>query len=176
MLRFPFSLLIIFSVVLIRSSLSTQAPYLIKDINTNLVSNLNPSSSPSSWQNFGPIVFFAASTPATGRELYWTLGTPGSSKVIKDIAKGPASPAPQELTPLGTKILFSAKEPTHGRELWITDGTSGGTKLLKDIGNLNSSSFPSQLTRVGKRGFHSQRSQPCRLKGLLYSKQWQHRE
>ncbi len=74
----------------------------------------------------GRIIF--AATTAQGREVWITDGTPEGTVLVRDIATGGPSSAPQEFTALsGGRAVFSAYTASGGRELWVTDGTSDGT-------------------------------------------------
>ncbi len=89
-------------------------------------------------------LIFAGNTAAEGNELFITDGTPGGTKLLKDINPGVASSSPNyESAVLNGYLYFTAERPAEGRELWRTDGTPGGTTLVKDIvTGPNSSNYP----------------------------------
>lgn len=100
----------------------------------------------------GSIVFldgkliFAGNTTAEGNELFITDGTPGGTKLLKDINPGTPSSSPDyESAVLNGYLYFTAERPAEGRELWRTDGTPSGTTLVKDIvSGPNSSNYPNK--------------------------------
>ncbi|HLO70307.1 MAG TPA: ELWxxDGT repeat protein [Flavipsychrobacter sp.] len=80
-------------------------------------------------------LLFDAYTPAFGRELWISDGTPAGTKLLADINPGGASSSPFRAAGIhfNGKFYFDADDGTHGDELWVTDGTSTGTYMLKDI-------------------------------------------
>jgi ELWxxDGT repeat protein len=128
------------------------------------------SSYPSGFTVVGSTVFFVASNPQSGRELWKTDGTANGTVLVKDINPGtfqqsqwtengevqvavPLDSSPWELKKFGTALLFVADDGVNGRELWKSDGTAAGTVLVKDLlpGKTTDgyplSSIPSDLTR-----------------------------
>ena len=78
--------------------------------------------------------YFAATSAATGTELYSTDGTIGGTTLVKDIFPGGTGSSPyQNFALLNGYLYFSAATAAEGRELWRTDGTAAGTTLVKDI-------------------------------------------
>ncbi|HET6546011.1 MAG TPA: hypothetical protein VFG55_04610 [Rhodanobacteraceae bacterium] len=61
---------------------------------------------------------FGCYTPATGRELCHFDGRTADSAVLTDIAPGPESSSPEQITIVGDFIYFTADDGVHGRELW----------------------------------------------------------
>lgn len=124
-------------------SLSAQAPYLVKDINTTYAFD-TASSSPASftaWRN--RIYFVATLNDQSGTELWSTDGTSAGTSIVADILPGSASSSPASLAAINDTFLFSARNVNHGIELWTTDGTAAGTKLLLDLSPGPNSSLPS---------------------------------
>lgn len=79
-------------------------------------------------------VFFAASDPAHGDELWSsTDGTPGGTARLLDIAPGLLGSHPRGLTAWNGKLWFRARDAVHGMEPWTSDGTAEGTRLVQDI-------------------------------------------
>ncbi|MBB1283737.1 T9SS type A sorting domain-containing protein [Flavisolibacter sp. BT320] len=77
---------------------------------------------------------FAASNSPLGSELYITDGTPGGTKLLKDINPGTASSRPQDDFVLHNGFLyFTATTPDFGREIWRTDGSEDGTTMVADM-------------------------------------------
>lgn len=79
------------------------------------------------------LVMFAASDGVHGDELWATDGTPGGTRMVKDINPGSSDSTPYSMLLLNGVVLFLADDGVHGRELWVTDGTEAGTRMLKDI-------------------------------------------
>lgn len=95
-------------------------------------------------------LFFVASDPDHGRELWTSDGTESGTRIVKDIVPGggdvtqagpfggdggaaPNSADPMALTDLDGKLYFIANDVEHGSELWVTDGSEAGTRIVKDI-------------------------------------------
>lgn len=81
----------------------------------------------------GKVYFYASQSP--GRELFETDGTPGGTKIVKDLYTGTANPSPFSFAAMvfNGKLYFNANDVTNGSELFVTDGTDAGTHLVKDI-------------------------------------------
>ncbi len=78
--------------------------------------------------------YFAATSAATGTELYSTDGTVAGTSLVKDIYPGTIGSFPyQNFALLNGYLYFTAITAAEGRELWRTDGTAAGTTLVKDI-------------------------------------------
>jgi ELWxxDGT repeat protein len=122
-------------------SLRAQSPYLVKDINATTAAS-PASSSPSNFFHFGSRVFFSASTPASGNELWSSDGTEAGTTQVAEINPGQASSSPAHFAVLNGKLIFSAADSLHGNELWTSDGTAAGTRLLADIRTGTAPSFP----------------------------------
>jgi ELWxxDGT repeat protein len=81
----------------------------------------------------GSDVFFAAHDGVHGVELWATDGTPGGTRLVRDLAAGLRGAAPGDLTAVGERVFFTADDARHGRELWLSDGTPAGTRLVADL-------------------------------------------
>jgi ELWxxDGT repeat protein len=88
------------------------------------------------WCNFPRAVpfngqlYFGASDGTSGFELWSTAGTDsGPTSRLADIATGPASSSPCNLTVFNDRLYFRASPDTGapGFQLWSTDGTAFGT-------------------------------------------------
>ena len=120
--------------------------------NTTLVKDINPGAASSNTDgnynlfSSGTFLLFAATTPASGNELWISDGTSAGTVLLLDINTGNSgadSSNPDHFTKVNNTILFTATDATHGNEIWKTDGTAGGTVLVKDInpGSASSTSF-----------------------------------
>lgn len=107
----------------------------------SLVSDINPGAGSSQPENIadslGEGVFFSAISPAHGRELWWSDGTPTGTRRMIDIRVGSLSSFPSAVLTWwnGARVvrLFSADDGARGRELWTTDGTALGTRIVADL-------------------------------------------
>ncbi len=84
----------------------------------------------------GPRVFFTASDPAHGSELWATDGTPGGTARLTDLV--PPDPFRPDfgqpiLIALGDRVIAPVLSPGGGEERWISDGTPGGTRPIAEI-------------------------------------------
>jgi large repetitive protein len=56
-----------------------------------------------------------------------------AASLVDDLAPGPASSDPQDLTAMNGTLFFTAWTPGHGRQLWRTNGTAKGTVMLTHV-------------------------------------------
>lgn len=94
-------------------------------------------SDPSFFLSLDDHTYFAANHPRYGRELWRTNGTRVGTRLIRDIAAGPASGlgfSEATLVELEGTLNFVADDGRHGFELWRSDGTRSGTRMVRDIG------------------------------------------
>jgi ELWxxDGT repeat protein len=109
------------------------------------------------------LLFFAGTDSGSGRELWVSDGTPGTTHRVLDVLPGPGSaidgPSPLVTVPRPDKppiaafrtrdlAFFAADDGVHGEELWVSDGTAAGTFMVLDIAGGATSSVPASLTRV----------------------------
>src|SRR5262249_12491067 len=100
----------------------------------------------------GNRLFFSWIGPGTGRELWISDGTPGGTRLVRDIYPGTHTEwvtlwgstdrvkvevtnasHPDNLTDFNGTLFYSATDATNGRELWKSDGTAAGTTIVKNI-------------------------------------------
>jgi ELWxxDGT repeat protein len=106
--------------------------------------------------NVGGALLFAATTPATGREL-WKWDSVGGVALAKDIMPGSNgslrsyfSLIANGWTAAGGNLYFAADAEQGGiGELWKSDGTAEGTTLVKEIRPGGNGGLPQYLTTVG---------------------------
>lgn len=90
-------------------------------------------------QEFGAILgvagdqlFFTASQPNTGTELWASDSTGKNAQQVSDVNPGAASSTIDNWTAFHDGHLFTAQTESHGNELWFTDGTEAGTRRISD--------------------------------------------
>jgi ELWxxDGT repeat protein len=106
--------------------------------NGSLALNLDPNVEilpgwQSGYQRFaavGDSLFFAASDPGHGEELWVSDGSQTGTKRILDIWPGILPSLPDNLTAAGNRLFFTAVDPQVDRALWVTDGTPAGTQRI----------------------------------------------
>lgn len=97
-------------------------------------------------------VFFTATRPDAGTELWVSDGTPAGTRMVIDLAPGQASGLStfhQAAVPFGGGLLFAGDDGLRGRELWRTDGSAAGTVPVADVRVGPGGSNPTELTPVG---------------------------
>lgn len=91
------------------------------------VPNLQPPDEPifggNRFTTLGNLLFFAASEPTHGMELWETDGTAPGTQLVQDINPGPLSSEPLNLTPFQNRIYFAANDRVHGQEPWVLDSS-----------------------------------------------------
>jgi ELWxxDGT repeat protein len=105
----------------------------------------------------GDTLFFTASDPVHGEELWRSNGTRAGTVMVKNIQTGDSggeySYGPSNLTAVGDTLFFTADDGIRGQELWRSDGTKDGTVLVRNIRAGSYSSYASRLTAVGDKLF-----------------------
>ncbi len=103
-------------------------------------------SSPDLFTELDGQVFFFATEPATGKELYVTDGTPAGTSLVLEINTGAGSSAvTSPPIAFGDFVYFAADDGLNGVELWRSNGMAAGTTLVKDIASGGGSSDPEGL-------------------------------
>lgn len=124
---------------------------------TNIVKDIVPGTSSSNAGDSGNgiafvksngVLFFPATTAASGRELWKSDGTASGTVLVKDIISGTTGSDVKFLCDVNGILYFSAYTTANGQELWKSDGTAAGTVLVKDINPGTSSSYPIFLINV----------------------------
>jgi len=93
-------------------------------------------------------LFFVATHPKFGRELWKSGGRASNTDIVVDLRPGTDSSEPANLTAVGRTLFFTAGTRKGGDELWRTDGTAAGTRIVKDINPGKASSDVANLTDV----------------------------
>jgi ELWxxDGT repeat protein len=79
----------------------------------------------------GEQIFFSAADAVHGQELWVSDGTPGGTRLLKDLLPGSAGSLPSWLTDLNGTLIFTARATeAAGDSLWRSDGTPAGTYEL----------------------------------------------
>lgn len=92
---------------------------------------------------------FSAFDREHGNELWYTDGTPGGTRLVKDIQVGSRSSTPTWMATLGNEVIFVASTDELGTELWKTDGTPEGTVLVKELAAAGGSIVPQYCATAG---------------------------
>lgn len=110
---------------------------LIEDIVTGM-----GGSSPANFFPVGDTLYFTATTPEHGSELWKTDGTAGGTVMVKDVNPGSAGSGistseisgtgPTGIASIGETLYFLATDAANGREVWRSDGTTEGTYRLSN--------------------------------------------
>lgn len=122
---------------------SRNEPYLVKDVLEG-----TDSSSPLQIVAVGHTLFFSATVPTSGRELWKSDGSSLGTSMVRDIFSGTSGSTPEDLTNLAGTLFFTATDGVTGREIWKSDGTVTGTFLLHDFATGTYSIDISYITNV----------------------------
>ena len=95
-------------------------------------------------------LFFAASDPVHGTQLWESNGTSSGTTRITDGNDAYYGIHPQDLTVVGNTLYFAADDLTHGGQLWKSDGTVSGTTYVtsSNDGIANLGIYPTEMTNV----------------------------
>jgi len=81
-----------------------------------------------SFTSVGPLVYFAATSSSSGRELYATDGSTFGTYLVKDHANGFESSNPQNFSALNGQLTFGIDSGVGpGQQLSMSDGSQDGT-------------------------------------------------
>lgn len=107
---------------------------------------------PEGFTELGGQVLFAATSgenDGRGRELFLSNGTSAGTRLVKDLAPGPASSSPALLGVHAGRAWLSA-DAGGGVGLHATDGTDPGTVLVKAIGTRGAGEIGSAASVAGR--------------------------
>lgn len=97
----------------------------------------------------GSYVYFNATNGKNGFEVWRSDGTTAGTSMVKDIAPGPTSSAPQAIRALANnQVSFFAADGSGGVHVWKSDGTATGTIRVADIPVNSVYSNPQNLTDI----------------------------
>ena len=94
--------------------------------------NLDDSSFPANFIEFGDQLYFSANDSENGRELWVSDGTQEGTQLLADINPGSEGSSFFDNLVINDKFYFSASGE-NGRELYVSDGTTEGTQLVADL-------------------------------------------
>jgi ELWxxDGT repeat protein len=97
------------------------------------------------------VLYFPASDPAHGFELWRSDGTTAGTYRLTDVCPGRCDSSPTQIFPWNGEVYWSADDGVAGRELWASDGIPGHERRVKDICPGPCDSNPESLTPVGNR-------------------------
>lgn len=119
---------------------------LVRDINLTL---REFSSNPENIVVAGENVYFVATSPTYGKELWRAGGGSTGVSLVADIYAGPIGSEPLPLGTAGDRLLFFASDLAHERRLWATDGSPAGTLPLTDFASNVNTSFDLMTANFG---------------------------
>ncbi|HVU63385.1 MAG TPA: ELWxxDGT repeat protein, partial [Phycisphaerales bacterium] len=68
-------------------------------------------------------IFFSATDPIAGRELWITDGTTSGTRLVKDLVPGVGDSNPGGFRAVGNRVFFGATPQQCYTDIWSTDGT-----------------------------------------------------
>jgi ELWxxDGT repeat protein len=108
-------------------------------------------SSPENKAVVAGVLYFTATSPDAGYELWRTDGTSDGTMLVKDIFPGTNGSIPGGLIEAAETLYFIANDGSSGYELWRSDGSEAGTFLVKDTNPGPGNSQISQLVNLNGR-------------------------
>jgi ELWxxDGT repeat protein len=103
-------------------------------------------SDPGAMARVGNRLYFAATSVAAGRELFWVDASGAPAQLLADLEPGNSGSDPADMIALPNgRLLFTASTAASGREVWVSDGTAAGTSMLSDISGPGEFNMPSSL-------------------------------
>lgn len=115
-----------------RSDGTESGTYMVKDINPT--PGFTSTSNPRHYAEYNNKLYFSASSPFEGIELWVTDGTAAGTMLVKSIQPDFYSSEPTNLISCNGYLLFIAKDQQYTNdELWRSDGTANGTVKVKEI-------------------------------------------
>lgn len=110
-----------------RAELPPMSLTLVKDLNTAPAPR---SSFPDAFLAADGKAYFAASTPATGRELYVSDGTQAGTRLLADVFPGPDSSEPLVIGVVGGQVVLRAGTTPSTRQFWSVPAGGGTPRQL----------------------------------------------
>jgi len=119
------------ALVALGAGVATAQPTLVADLETRSTTTLN--ADPAGFVPLGDRLYFFATDPLNGRELWATDGTEAGTELVIDLCPGPCSSNPDSLIAAQGQLFWIADDGVSGAEPWTSDGTAEGTHPLRDI-------------------------------------------
>lgn len=117
---------------LFAASTASAQPRLVADLNSSRVpANLQPF--PSLGIERDGVLYFPATDPQHGYELWRSDGTAEGTFRLADLCPGPCYGGGSRIGLFDGYVYFYGYDREHGTEIWRTDGTVGGEELLGDL-------------------------------------------
>ncbi|MBL8951329.1 MAG: HYR domain-containing protein [Myxococcaceae bacterium] len=120
--------------MLLTASVAAAQAALVRDLDPRTAPR---GSHPHAFGVAGGWLFFLASDPVHGDELWVTDGTPAGTRLLADLRPGPASAFDYGFSPLfasaGGNVYFAAQRDELGLELWVVDSTALSVRLVRDL-------------------------------------------
>ncbi len=107
------------------------------------------SSDPAWLTPLGNRLYFQASAPGMGAELWKYDPITGTATNVADIFSGDIGSTPEWLTTYGSDIYFAATDADFGRQVWRYRTATGSLERVVDLGNHPIGSDPKWLRFVG---------------------------
>ncbi|MDN3676438.1 T9SS type A sorting domain-containing protein [Flavobacterium paronense] len=124
--------------------------FMVTDLNTGIAD-----SAPADLFVRAGFLYFSATTPTYGRELY-VMDASLNVFLFKDINLGPADGMTAgganfiSYTNVNTRLYFVANNGVDGAELWKSNGSPAGTVIVKDINPTGNSNITNMFVFDGK--------------------------
>lgn len=124
------------------------------DLHLTLVRDISPgfpAGAPSDLEVAGGNLYFAATHPSYGREL-WMVTSGGTVKMVRNLVADPdgfaSGSIPSHLTAVGSRVFFLANDGTQDEELYVSDGTAAGTRRVEELNPFGDADI-TEMTAVG---------------------------
>ncbi|MBK8980129.1 MAG: hypothetical protein IPM29_29870 [Planctomycetes bacterium] len=136
------------ALAVVATAAPAQSPRLVQDV--GLGTPATPlGSDPFDWAPDGVRMFFVASDPGAGREVWISDGTPAGTRVVADVSPGLLGGS-AELVAFGGGVFFSVGDGLRSG-LWATAGTAATTLQVRALGAGPAEEPPRELTLAGGR-------------------------
>src|SRR5262249_8671222 len=108
------------------------APHLVTDLNTGPNTVLQTVAVFEGTSD-SPILYFPASHPTHGMDLWRSDGTASGTWRLPDTCPGRCDANPGSVTVFKDRLFFVAADGVSGTELWTSAGTPGSERRVRDL-------------------------------------------